>query len=94
MIGETQCMGHLPAHHSIGPDGWPAVYRQRCIRVLGVAVWQGNHGQILAACPPHRREVEALDAPYRTDLAERARHEMEDDQRQNDRADDWSDSTR
>jgi hypothetical protein len=87
-------MGHLPPTYGIGENGYPRLHHTRCLRRIGVTVWQGHHGQILAACPLHKREVEAQDAPYRTyrvgnsemesasSLIERARHDWEEDQRE------------
>jgi hypothetical protein len=80
----TQCMGHLPPTYGIGDNGYPRLHHTRCLRRIGVTVWQGHHGQILAACPLHRADVEAQDAPYRPDpdFANRMRHEMEETTRE------------
>ena len=60
-----RCQGTLPPTFGTR-NGWPAETRVRCHRTLGVQTWQGSHGQMMVACPAHRKQVEALDAPYRT----------------------------
>jgi len=60
----TQCMGTRPPTYGTR-NGWPTETRVRCHRRIGVAIWQGSHGQTMVACPAHRKQVEALDAPYR-----------------------------
>jgi hypothetical protein len=76
-------MGHLPPTYGTNENGYPRLHHTRCLRRIGVTVWQGHHGQILAACPNHLREVEAQDAPYRPDpdFAHRIRHEAEQEGR-------------
>jgi hypothetical protein len=80
----TQCMGHLPPTYGANENGYPRLHHTRCLRRIGVTVWQGAHGQILAACPLHKREVEAQGAPYRTDpdFNHRMRHEMEENEKE------------
>ena len=59
----TRCQGTLPPTFGTR-NGWPNETRVRCHRTLGVQTWQGSHGQMMVACPQHRKQVEALDRPY------------------------------
>ena len=74
-----RCQGTLPPTFGTR-NGWPNETRVRCHRTLGVQTWQGSHGQMMVACPQHRKQVEALDAPYRPDpdFQHRLRAEMEE----------------
>ena len=75
----------------IDPEtGYPSLSHERCGQTVGTTTWPGHRGQMLVACslPLHREDVESQDAPYRTagsavlEFGERARHEYEEDQRE------------
>ena len=87
MTFSPRCQSHVPPLAKpklhVNANGYPRLHHTRCLRRIGVTVWQGHHGQILAACPLHRADVEAQDAPYRPDpdFNHRIRHEAEQEGR-------------
>ena len=68
-----------------GVSGFPTAAVPRCGQTVGVTVWGGSCGQLMAACalPLHREDVQSQDAPYRAtaEFGERVRHEIEEDAR-------------
>ena len=69
MTPRLTCQARLATTLEVGPYGFPVTNRKRCTQQVGVQVWTGAHGQIMAACslPGHRESVEAMDHPYRVE---------------------------
>ena len=89
------------------PTGYPDTRQRICGQSVGVRTFLDGQGQERGVCalPGHEEDVRSLAAyddalrlrqldALRHDLRERARHEWEQDQRLDDRYQDWIESTR